>query len=458
MTRSPLDQALEQRAVVVIREATLERRDRQHRIISDSAAHVTDEDQVLGAVMVFRDVTEQKALQKQLEVADRLASLGTMAAGVAHEVNNPLAVVVANAWLIEEELKRSLAALRAGGAPSEELFARLEDAIEAQSEVKAAASRIGGIVADLKTFARPTEHTPGQADAARAIGFALRTTAHELRHRARTVTEVFEVPPVAIDESKLGQVLVNLLLNAAHAIALGQAQRNQVTVTARPGEHGRVHIEIHDTGSGMKPEVLGRIFEPFFTTKPVGEGTGLGLSICHGIITAAGGEMRVESRLGQGTVFSIRLPVARETTAVTPAIVTPRGERRGRILVVDDEEMVLRAVARILKQHEVICAGSAYEALGFLGAGERFDIIFSDLVTPSMTGIEFYEELLLRHPEAARRVVFLTGGAVNGRLADFLAAVRNPLVEKPFEVEALQNMVQQLLAQGDAGRAPTRWA
>src|SRR5213592_1163235 len=334
---SPLDQALEQGKTTYIQEAELENGTGANRIISDSAAPVVDEGQLLGAVMVFRDVTEQKLLQKKLELSDRLASLGTMAAGVAHELNNPLAVVVANAWLVGEEMTRLLSELREGHVPSTETMRRLEEAVAAQSELQASAGRVGRIVSDLKTFIRPAQRSAGEADVGRSIAWALEATSHELRHRARIVTEAGEVPPVAIDEMKLGQVLVNLLLNAAHAVSPGNVDANTVSVTARPATDGSVVIEVRDTGCGMAPEVLKRVFEPFFTTKPVGMGTGLGLSICHGIVASAGGDLRVESRVGEGSLFRVVLPVVRkETRAAPPAAVDPATERCGRLLVIDD--------------------------------------------------------------------------------------------------------------------------
>ena len=444
---SPLDQALEQGKTTQLQESELENGTGTNRIISDSAAPVVDEGQLLGAVMVFRDVTEQKLLQKKLELSDRLASLGTMAAGVAHELNNPLAVVVANAWLVGEEMTRLLSELREGHVPSTETMHRLEEAVVAQSELQASASRAGRIVSDLKTFIRPAPQTQGEADVGRSIVWAIEATSHELRHRARIVTEAGDVPPVAIDEMKLGQLLVNLLLNAAHAISPGNVDANTVSVTARPAADGGVVIEVRDTGCGMAPEVLKRVFEPFFTTKPVGTGTGLGLSICHGIVASAGGDLRVESRVGEGSVFRVVLPVVRkETWAAPSAAVEPATDRCGRLLVIDDEETVLRAIRRILKQHDVVGTERAREALGLLEGGKSFDIIFSDLMMPDMTGMAFYEELLRTRPEDAARVVFLTGGAITAEIADFLATVPNLRLEKPFGVVALRATVQQILS------------
>jgi CheY-like chemotaxis protein len=250
-----------------------------------------------------------------------------------------------------------------------------------------------------------------------------------------------------MDETRLGQVLVNLLLNAAHALAPQKSGHHQVSVRVRPDEKGRVVIEVSDTGCGMSPEVLKRIFEPFFTTKPVGVGTGVGLSICLGIVTAVGGELRAESEVGAGSVFRVILPIAAEKMQEVVCL-QPAGaaRRRGRILVIDDDDMMRRAIGRILKEHQPVCSESAEAALKRLECGETFDIIFSDLIMPDMTGIELYEELLRTRPECARRVVFLSGDVASSKVADFLASVPNLSVGKPFEPDGLRTIVQQLLA------------
>ena len=456
---SPLDQALEERKTTHIQEFQLTNGAGVNRVMSDSTAPVIDEGQLLGAVMVFRDVTEQRLLQKKLELADRLASLGTMAAGVAHELNNPLAVIVANAELVGEEMTRLLSALRQGHMPGTEMLQRLGEAVEAQAEIQAAATAVGGIVADLKTFIRPAQQATGEADVSRAIAWAIRATSHEFQDRARIVIEAGAVPPVAIDEAKLGQVLVNLLLNAAHALPPGNVDANTVAVTARPGP-AEVVIEVRDSGAGMAPEVLKRVFEPFFTTKSVGAGIGLGLSICHGLVVSAGGDIQVESRVGEGSVFRVVLPVARKgSRAAPPLAVEPATERRGRILVIDDQATVLRTIRRVLKQHDVVCTESAREALALLERSKSFDIIFSDLMMPDMTGMAFYEELLRTRPEDAARVVFLTGGALTVEVGAFLVTVSNLRLEKPFGVEVLRAMVQRLLSPGkpaDGNLARTR--
>jgi two-component system, cell cycle sensor histidine kinase and response regulator CckA len=440
LSESPIEHALREARRIDLEEATVQGKLLGSRIISDSAAPVTDDGRMLGAVMVFRDVTEQKLAQKRLELTDRLASLGTMAAGVAHEINNPLAVVLANASFSTEELECLQGELRSNDPPAPmETARRLETVLVCERDSSSAAIRMSRIVGDLRSFSRPPGPSRDTGDVRSSIDWAVRSTAHEFRDRARVVVEMTEVPPVKADETKLGQVLVNLLVNAAHAITPGAVEANQVTVSTRIDDQKRVIIEVCDTGHGIPPEILGRIFEPFFTTKPVGVGTGLGLSICHGIMTSLGGDLQVDSKVGEGSVFRVVLATAGREESVPPKARThPPATARGRLLVVDDEEIVLRTMGRILNEHDVVFVDRAAEALQLLRAGQRFDLIFSDLMMSDMTGMAFYEELLHTHPADAERVVFLTGGATTPEMDDFLCSVRNLCIEKPFDVETIR--------------------
>jgi len=447
---TPLDRALHERRSIEVPEAILEDGGAGRRIIADSAAPVVDNGELLGAVMVFRDVTEQKHLQKQLEIADRLASLGTMAAGVAHEINNPLCVVVANAGLVLEELESLLSPSGSSPSTPEQRTHLLEEAIEMERQILSAASRIARIVSDLAAFSRPEPQASGSLDVRDAVEWAIRSTAHEFRHRARVTTKLQKVSRVDADETRLGQVLVNLLINAAHSIVPGNVEGNVVSVATRADQEGNVIIEVSDSGSGMAPEVLSRIFEPFFTTKPVGMGTGLGLSICHGIVASMGGQLSVRSAVGQGATFQLELPASRKQDSSPSHLPQPVVvERRGRLLIIDDEELVLNAVTRILDGHEVVCTTRASDALKRLKDDGPFDAIFCDLMMPSMTGIEFYEELLRTHPDLVHRVVFLTGGSMTATASEFLHVVSNQRVQKPFGVRDLRTMVQQILADNE---------
>jgi len=248
-----------------------------------------------------RDLTERKQIQARLVVADRLASVGTLAAGVAHEINNPLAFVISNLSFLTEELHTITGLLPEG---------RLSEVEEVLAETNEGVNRVRLIVQDLKTFSRGDEEQPTAVDLRRVIDSALALARGELRHRATVVKDVSEVPLVEGSEARFGQVVLNLLINAAHAITAGQPDKNEIRVILR-AESNHAVIEVKDTGCGMPREVLDRIFDPFFTTKPVGVGTGLGLSICHGIITGFGGEITASSELGRGSTFRISLPAIR---------------------------------------------------------------------------------------------------------------------------------------------------
>jgi CheY-like chemotaxis protein len=256
-------------------------------------------------------------------------------------------------------------------------------------------------------------------------------------------------PTVSGDAARLEQVLVNLLVNAAHAIPPGKAERNEVGIALRTDEQGRAVIEVSDTGAGMRPDVMKRIFEPFFTTKAADTGTGLGLSICHGIVKSLGGEIQVASELDKGTTFTIVLPPAPEEQS-TPAADggSPAPTRRARILVIDDETALLRAMQRVLEDenHTVTTVDNAADALAMLDRGDQFDVILSDLMMPMMTGVEFYETMLARDPAVAKTIVFVSGGAITAKVDAFLRSVSNLRMEKPFKAAQLREIVQTMLA------------
>jgi CheY-like chemotaxis protein len=264
-------------------------------------------------------------------------------------------------------------------------------------------------------------------------------------------TRIYPAPTVVGDGSRLEQVLINLLVNAAHAITPGHAERNEVTVTLRSDESGRAVIEVRDSGEGMRPEIVSRIFEPFFSTKKPESGTGLGLSICHGIVKSLGGDIEVSSEPGSGSTFKVSLPPApqKQDAAQSPEAPAEAPALRGRILVVDDESALLRAIQRILEDegHFVEGTESAMDALAMIERGDRFDLIFSDLMMPTMTGVDFYETLLARNPTLARSVIFISGGAITAKVDAFLKSIPNLRLEKPFKATQLRDIVQQALAE-----------
>ena len=401
-----------------------------------------------GNLGVVRDVTEQKKLQSQLMVSDRMASVGTLAAGVAHEINNPLAAVIANLDYMAESLRHMIGGDSAEASPTRSTAWVLEEIKTPLDDARDAAERVRFIVRDLKMFSRsPSDEPTGAVDVKAIMESSLRMAWNEIRHRARLVKNYGAVPGVRANEARLGQVFLNLVINAAQALQEGHAERNEIRVSTRL-EGDRVIIEVADTGAGIPPEILGRIFDAFFTTKAVGVGTGLGLAICHRIVTDMGGELTVETEIGTGTTFRVALPIARKDVVevAVPDEPIAVAARRGRILVVDDEPLVIRTVKRILsKEHDLVVTEAATEALALCASGEKFDLILCDLMMPEMTGMDLHRELSLVSPEQADRMIFVTGGAFTEKARRFLSETPKEHLEKPFASANLRAIVQRYL-------------
>jgi signal transduction histidine kinase len=275
---------------------------------------IADDDEPPGVLLYLRDISEQRRLQGQVVASDRMATIGTLTAGIAHEINNPLSALLSNLHLLGRELAR----VRTGQPLTS---ATLEEMAEIHADADAAAAMVLTIAGDLRTFSRQAEEIPRPVSVTRVLDSSLRMARNAIQPRAVTVRDYADVPPVLGVESSLGQVFLNLLVNAAQAIPEGHSDRHQVRVAVCvEGEH--VCVSITDTGHGMTEAVKRRIFTPFFTTKPSGVGTGLGLSICQRIVSSFGGDISVESELGRGTTFRVRLPAAPAATATTTTIAT----------------------------------------------------------------------------------------------------------------------------------------
>ncbi|MFY0526882.1 PAS domain S-box protein [Archangium gephyra] len=396
-----------------------------------------------AVVSIARDVTEQRKLQSQLSLADRMASMGTLAAGIAHEINNPLAFVISNLGFLLDEMRRMPSMLPGGLASRPEV----DEWRSVLMEAREGAERVRQIVRQLKAFSRPDEERQESVDLHAVLDSAVMLAANEIKHRARLKREYGAMPHVKGNEGRLCQVFLNLVVNAAQAIPEGAAEKNEIRLVTREGPHGRVIAEVQDTGSGIPPEVLGRIFDPFFTTKPVGVGTGLGLSICHGIITSLGGEISVESQPGRGTTVRVVLPAAEKGTRVEKQVAAPQVPitQRGRVLIVDDEPAVGRALRRILREHEVELATSGRQALEKLSADTRFHAVLCDVMMPDLGGKDLYEAIQQAGSGLERRFVFVSGGAFTQGARDFLARVPNPTLEKPFDETAVRRVVRELV-------------
>jgi CheY-like chemotaxis protein len=384
-----------------------------------------------------RDVTAQKQLQAKLVSAERVAAVGTLAAGVGHEINNPLAYLVLN-------LEGAVHTLTRGPEGIPEALARLEGAREG-------AERIRVIVRDLKVFSRQEGEERVMLDVNAVVVPALRMAAHAVRPRARLVEEFGDPPPVLGNEARLGQVLLNLLVNALQAIPEGNPERHEVRVRTGRDGGGRALVEVSDTGCGIPPDVLARIFDPFFTTKSDGEGTGLGLPICQKIVEAHGGELRVRSEQGKGSVFTLLLPAAEGKVAQAPepaAALAPCEESpRRRILIIDDEPRLAQSMRMLIEpSHDVFVTTRGAEALAWVREGQRFDLVLCDLQMPGTTGMDVYSNLRANAPELAERLIFISGGAYTQATRDFVRSVRNRILEKPVRPNELLATIDEALA------------
>jgi PAS domain S-box-containing protein len=391
-------------------------------------------------------VTAQDARQKlesQLMLADRLSALGTLAAGVAHEINNPLAYLSLNLEWLERKLPEA--------AEHPETMTEMMTILR---EARAGAQRVAAIVRQLRTFSRAEEDAPRAVNLQGVVESAIKMASHELRHRARIVTDLAEVPAVWGNEARIEQVILNLLLNAAQAMK-DDRPGNEVRVGLRREDEGHVAIEVSDNGEGIPPEIVGRIFDPFFTTKPAGVGTGLGLSICHSIVTGLGGRILVDTS-GGGTSFRVILPAraASDHERAAPPVSGPsRIARRAKVLVVDDEVGIGATIRELLSPiHDVTAVSTATEGLELVERGAGYDVILCDLMMPTVSGMAFHDRVRALHPGMEDRMVFMTGGAFTQAAADFLARVPNPRIEKPFSLSTIEEVVASM------ARRPARQA
>jgi CheY-like chemotaxis protein len=318
------------------------------------------------------------------------------------------------------------------------------------TDAQAGAERIRKIIRGLKAFSRAEEEQRDIIEVIPLLELSVNMTFNEIRHRARLVKDYRKIPRVEADEARLGQVFINLLVNAAQSLPEGNSAAHEIRLVTSTDAQGRAVIQVSDTGAGIPAEVAERIFDPFFTTKPVGVGTGLGLSICHTIVTGMGGEIVVDSKVGSGTTFRVVLPAA--STVQEEAAASPSPPKKdlacAAILVVDDEPAIGLLFRRVLRDHEVTAVSTARQAIELLDSGKHFDIIFSDLMMPEMSGMEFYAELTRRMPHLAGRVIFVSGGAFTPGAKAFMDRVKNERLDKPFDPANVRDVVQRMLASG----------
>ncbi|WP_163779926.1 hybrid sensor histidine kinase/response regulator [Myxococcus vastator] len=358
----------------------------------------------------------------------RTNPLNLLAAGVAHEINNPLAYTMGNI----EYLRQRLPCHTLPAPLADECQQVLEEALEG-------ARHIRRIVADLRALSQGDTRADEPVDLPAVLERTLRMAATHLRHRARVVRDYGpDVPPVLGTPTKLGQVVLNLVVNAAQAFPEGRVSENQLTLSLRE-ETDAVVLSVADTGRGIPPEILPHVFNPFFTTR--GEGMGMGLPICREIVTSLGGDLRVHSEPGKGTTVEVTLRrAARPEPKVASREAAPTHRAR-RILVVDDEPRVVDLLRRLMRGQELVSAANGREALERLRATPDFDVILCDLMMPELTGMDVYETVRATWPGLHERIVFMSGGVFSVEMQRFLKQVKNPLLTKPFEPQRLQGVL-----------------
>ncbi len=414
-----------------------------------------------------RDESETKKLQASMAQADRLATMGTLAASVAHEINNPLAYVRYNIESLAQDLPRladatQRACLTVRSQLGDAAYAQivgddaevlepvlLKDTVDRIREALEGIERVVAISRNLGAFSRVQQTKRTSVDVNVALEAAVNMAQNEIRHRARLIKDLGQPPAVWASESKLSQVFLNLLINAAHAIDEGDEQNNRITIRSW-SDRGEVCVEIADTGKGISPENLARIFDPFFTTKAVGAGSGLGLSISRNVITEFNGTLSVTSEVGKGSRFVVRLPVesdaqpeSRRIAEVDPLTVP---QDRGRILVVEDEAAIRRTLERMLSHdHEIVAVSSGQEGQALVAKDSAFDVILCDLMMTGVSGIEFHAWLAGHQPRLADRLVFITGGAFTPKAREYLASVGNFTIQKPFDVGLLRQRLAEMV-------------
>ncbi|HEY3498058.1 MAG TPA: ATP-binding protein [Polyangiaceae bacterium] len=411
-------------------EVLMHSRESGMRLVEISAAGSISFEGEPATILLARDITERRIAEEQLARAERFAALGELAAGVAHELNNPMAYVMLNLELMRAHFERN-------GDPSMR---------EPVSEALDGVRRMREIATELRAFSRADG--PGELEAVdvqRAVGSALNIAQNQIRHRAEVRRELGEGLFVAAREGQLVQVLVNLLLNAAQAIPEGDERRHVIGIRSRARPDRRVEISVDDTGPGFPAEILPHLFHPFATTKARGQGSGLGLAISRRIVERFKGEIRAENQPGGGAVLTFHLPAA--GPAAQPAVAAParepRRERGLKVLVVDDEPAIGRALRRVLSAHQLTVLSDGYEAMEHLHR-EAFDVIVCDLMMPGLSGHKLFETVCEARPELRTRFVFISGGAVTNEAASFLDKCECPVLPKPFSNEAVVEVVERV--------------
>ena len=394
---------------------------------------------------VFRDLRHLKREQARLAEASRLASVGLLAAGVSHEINNPLTWVLRQLVALRDELAGELGA----GPDSPDrrrLAGRVASALEGAERVKDVASHMAALAGTEDEALVPVHlHRVARA--------GLTLTRNQLAPRAIVVEALEEVPAALANEGRLVLVVVSLLLNAADSMDPDAVDPGRIAIRTS-FDADVVTLEVQDSGCGIPADRVRRIFDPYYTTKDHSPGAGLGLALCQGVIGSLGGRIEVESQVGAGSLFRVCIPRASVAERPAPGPVSlPTGHGRRRVLVVDDEPMILAVLTEIVSaHHDVAAARSVDEALERLS--EPFDAILCDLTMPGRSGIDLYDWLVAHQPRMAPRIVFMSGGVFTPAARDFLDGPGEGWLRKPFDEEDVLAALARVSGKRDEEPAP----
>lgn len=399
-------------------------------IVSAEVSSIPFEHEGKPALLAFvRDVTERSQMQEQLARAERLASLSTLAAGLAHEVNNPLTAAMLQLDVIEQTFSAML-----GGMVPTGISERL-------GELRQTHVRIAEVMRDFAAFARSGDEKRERVDLREILCAVERMLAPMLSKKGTYRSTIDTLPAVHGDPSRLEQVFVNLLLNAVQALPDGRPG-NSIELRGRLVPDGRVCVEVIDNGVGITTENLRRVFDPFFTTKPVGVGTGLGLTVCHNIVSSYGGVIEIDSVSGHGCTIRVLLPAAQ----TQPGLLVRPG--RTRVMIVDDEPHLANTLRMLLEdRHDVVATTQSEQAVRILIEGAPIDVVLCDVMMPDPNGMEVFRRVTERRPELKSRFIFMTGGTYTVATEKFLEATSAPTVQKPFDATSVEKLIARVAAQ-----------
>ena len=448
---------------VVPVEIPIQHQNGQHTWVeANSRLSKSEQGDALYVISTWRDITPRRQLQAQLMQMERVVAIGSLAAGIGHEINNPLAYVQSNIDYCTERWGELLDVLERFRKEHGEAYLdgqmqrEFHQFASALAEASEGVDRVSSIVADLRAFTNMRNARLGPVELRRSIDSAVNLARNELRQKAQLEIQLDALPLVLGNEIKINQVFLNLLLNAAQAMPPGAPLKHKINITASYlEEQGVISVIVEDNGPGIPAAVLDKVFDPFFTTRARGAGSGLGLTVAQNIMHVHGGNISVESTIGEGTAVTLHFRVAERDEPSGPyqSVVFPEVERVS-LLVIDDEAPILRVIERLLsRDHDVTGVLDAPSALARLEAGELFDVILCDVMMSNMDGVTFYERLSEKFPELARRFIFLTGGALTEAQLRLLKEREIPIIYKPFNKRDLLYAIAERYSSQQLGGA-----